>query len=156
SGILLTQLSDNQITNLATLAKVWGFLKYHHPTVTSGQHHWDYELFRVLPNVLAASDQPSANTAISDWIANLGSVAACSPCAVLDTSDLALDTNLDWISDQNLLGTELSQTLQNIFFNRTPQQTQFYVSLVVGIGNPSFDNELSYRNLKLPDSGYQL
>ena len=60
SGIQLTSLSDIQIANLATLAKVWGFVKYHHPAVTGGQHHWDYDLFRVMPQVLAAPDQAAA------------------------------------------------------------------------------------------------
>lgn len=31
-----------------------GFLKYHHLRVTRGEIHWDYELFRVAPRVLAA------------------------------------------------------------------------------------------------------
>jgi hypothetical protein len=31
-------LSSVQIANLATLAKVWGYLKYHHPTVVSGAY----------------------------------------------------------------------------------------------------------------------
>lgn len=78
SGIVLTTLSDTQIANLATLAKVWGFLKYHHPAVTSGQHHWDYDLFRAMPQVLAAPDQATALAAISTWIDSLGPVAPCS------------------------------------------------------------------------------
>lgn len=36
SGVALTALTDNQIANLATLAKVWGFVKYHHPAISSG------------------------------------------------------------------------------------------------------------------------
>jgi len=55
SKIGFTALTDVQVQNLATLAKVWGFLKYHHPAVTGGNHHWDYDLFRVMPQVLAAS-----------------------------------------------------------------------------------------------------
>lgn len=132
-------------------AVVWGFLKYHHPAVTSGQHHWDYELFRIMPQVLAAPDQASALAAISKWIANFGPVAPCTDCATL-----ALNTNLGWLSDTSLLGADLSQTLQSIYANRTPQSTQFYISLVSGVGNPSFKNELTYSSIKFPDSGYQL
>jgi hypothetical protein len=54
SGIVISELSNTQIGNLALLGKVWGFLKYHHPAVTSGTRHWDYDLFRVLPGVLSA------------------------------------------------------------------------------------------------------
>ena len=157
SGITITSLSDIQIQNLAKLAKVWGFLKYHHPAVTSGQHQWDYDLFRVLPAVLAAADGPTANQAIADWItARLGTVTPCTVCATLDTSDLYMDTNLDWLSDGSLLGSSLSQTLQSIYVNRTPAARTFFVSMYPGAGSPLFQNESYYAGISLPDSGYQL
>jgi len=156
SRVSLTNLSDVQVTNLSTLAKVWGFLKYHHPAVTTGLHHWDYALFRVLPLVLAAADSTAANAAVSDWITGLGPVDDCAPCATLDSSDLSLNPNVDWIRDESLLGAGLSQTLQSIYRNRMPAAQQFYISLAPGIFNPSFDHELSYGSLRLPDSGYQL
>ena len=91
SGITLTTLSSTQIANLVTLAKVWGFVKYHHPAVTSGQHHWDYDLFRVMPDVLAAPDQTTALNAISTWIANLEPVSSCTACATIDTQRLVAE-----------------------------------------------------------------
>src|SRR5688572_22834094 len=51
SRISLSELSDIQVQNLATLGKVWGFLKYHHPLITAGERHWDYDLLRVLPSI---------------------------------------------------------------------------------------------------------
>jgi C-terminal processing protease CtpA/Prc len=156
SGIALTGLTDLQIKNLATLAKVWGFLKYHHPAITAGGRHWDYDLFRVLPPVLAAVDSASANLALSSWIAGLGPVAECSNCATLDTSDLYMAATLDWIGDTSLLGADLSQTLGSIYRNRTPAASQFFVSLAPGIFNPYFDHELGYYALNLPDAGYQI
>ena len=54
-----------------------------------------------------------------------------------------------------MLGADLSQTLRSIRDNR-PSGKQFYVSKVEGIGNPSFDHELGYTNLKFPDAGFQL
>ena len=56
SRIALTSLTPVQIANLATLARVWGFLKYYHPVITAGHRHWDYDLFRIMPAVLAAPD----------------------------------------------------------------------------------------------------
>jgi hypothetical protein len=41
SGISVGALSKFQIANLATLGKVLGFLKYHHPDVRSGRRNWD-------------------------------------------------------------------------------------------------------------------
>lgn len=156
SGVTLSELSDVQIKNLALLGKVWGFLKYHHPAVTSGRRHWDYDLFRVLPQVLAAGDSVAANTAISNWIDSLGSLVECTACATLDAGDLYMGTNLDWIADEPLLGADLTQRLRTIHRNRTTAREQFFVSLAPGVLNPVFDNELSYPGLKLPDAGYQL
>ena len=156
SRINVTDLSNVQIKNLATLAKVWGFLKYHHPAVTGGLHHWDYELFRILPRVLNTADSAAANTVISSWIAGLGGIEDCTYCASLYSGDLYLSPDLDWIADELLLGADLSRTLQTVYRNRRPAEEQFYVSMVPGIGNPAFENELAYESLKLPDSGYQL
>jgi hypothetical protein len=154
--ITLTNLSDIQIKNLAKLAKVWGFLKYHHPAVTSGQRHWDYDLFRILGSVIAAGDGAAANQAISGWITSLGEVAECTICATLDTGDLSLSTNLDWLADESLLGSDLSQTLRSIHRKRTPAAKTFFVSLAPWVLNPVFENEQSYRSVKLPDAGYQM
>jgi hypothetical protein len=56
SGVGLSSLSDSQVQNPATLGKVWGFLKYHHPAIVSGKRQWDYDLISILPRVLDAAD----------------------------------------------------------------------------------------------------
>ena len=155
SGIVLKQLTAVQIENLATLAKVWGFLKYHHPQVTSGKLHWDYELFRVLPSVLDAPNRKGGNAALLHWVEKLGPVAPCNPCAKLNENDLDFGPDLDWIANETLLGPELNQRLSSIRNNRAPG-SQFYVSKVRGVGNPSFDHELSYQDIQFPDFGFQL
>ncbi|MEM8997860.1 MAG: hypothetical protein AAGF23_23975, partial [Acidobacteriota bacterium] len=43
-----------QVETLTLTARIWGFLKYHHPRIAGGELHWDFELFRVLPDLLAA------------------------------------------------------------------------------------------------------
>jgi C-terminal processing protease CtpA/Prc len=155
SGISINELTPVQIENLETLGRVWGFLKYYHPRVTSGERHWDYELFRVLPKILAARDQVAGNAVLQGWIAKLGSVSPCNPCARLHEAGLQYQPDLDWIANEKLLGPDLSRTLQSIRENRL-SDTQFYVSLVAGVGNPSFDHEPGYSNLKVPDFGFQL
>lgn len=155
SRLAVHKLTDTQVENLATLGKVWGFLKYHHPRVTSGELHWDYELLRVLPTIIDAPDRGAANSALARWIEKLEPVAPCNPCVKLEESDLYLRPDLHWIDDQARLGKELIQTLRSIRNNRTTGK-QFYVSLVPEVGNPSFQHELDYASLKLPDFGFQL
>jgi hypothetical protein len=153
--IAVTQLSKIQIDNLVTLGKVWGFLKYHHPAVTAGKRQWDYDLLRILPAVLAANDKAAANAAILKWIQTLGPVQPCNPCAKLDRLKLQFAPDLDWISNQQQLGPELSRELQSIYANRSIG-SQFYVSLMPEVLNAKFEHELPYLNLKFPDFGFQL
>ena len=68
--------------------------------------------------------------------------------------NLKFGPDLDWISDVRVLGAELSHSLIEIRDNRSGKQ--FYVSKVPEIGNPSFNHELAYADVRLPDSGYQL
>ena len=157
SGITLSDLSKTQIDNLATLGKVWGFLKYHHPAIASGQHHWDYDLFRELPQILAAADRTAASTALHNWIAGLGTISECTnTCASLKESDLYMKPGLDWIADEKLLGADLSHDLQRIFRNRNAAGNRFFVSLFPNVHNPQFDHEPIYAGTTLPDAGFQL
>ena len=154
SRIALTELSPAQIENLATLGRVWGFLKYHDPRLADGHLHWDYELFRVLPAILKARDRAAANTALAKWVQSLGPVPECRPCAQLSTADLALKPDIAWIDSESALSPELSRVLRNIYRNRSGKQ--FYVSLrTPGAGNPIFDNEPNYSTV-LTDAGFQL
>jgi C-terminal processing protease CtpA/Prc len=155
SRIVLSELSAVQIQNLATTGKVWGFLKYHHPLIIAGERHWDYDLLRVLPAILAAPDRATANTALAKWIAQLGPVKPCA-CVKLDEKEIHLHPRLAWLADNKLLGNELSASLQSIHANRPVSTQQFYVSKAPQVGNPSFDHELSYQSIKLPDAGFQI
>jgi hypothetical protein len=152
----VSALSPAQIANMQLLGKVWGFLKYHDPQVTSGKAHWDYELFRILPAVLKATDAASAQEVMDAWVATFGDVKDCEPCAKLDEADLHLRPKVEWIADTKLLGDALSRRLQAIHRNRPTAARQFYVSLSSVVGNPSFEHELRYSHIKLPDFGFQL
>ncbi len=156
SGIAIQSLTPAQIENLVTLGKVWGFLKYHHPAVVSGQRHWDYDLFRVMPAVLAASGRAEANAAIGRWIDTLGPVKPCAPCARIDETGTTLRPQLDWLKDESRLGADLSRALQSIYTNRPADGKQFYITQGQYVKNPDFQHELGYASLKLPDAGFQL
>lgn len=154
SGIELGSLSPVQIGNLVTLGKVWGFLKYHHPRVTNGEMNWDYELFRVMPEVLAAPDRDRANAVLVEWIRRLGPVPACEPCAELSDS-LELGPDMDWIHDTSVLGDSLSAALQHIYKNRT-MASQVYAGATPGVGNVDLSSEKPYPSQVDPDGGYRM
>ncbi len=156
SGVTIQFLTPEQIANLVTLGKVWGFLKYHHPAIASGQRHWDYGLFRVMPAVLAASNRFEGNGAILRWVLALGPVKDCAPCASLSDTGIVLRPQLDWIKDESRLGAPLSYALKSIYANRPADGKQFYLTQVQYVKNPEFQHELGYAAVKPADAGFQL
>jgi C-terminal processing protease CtpA/Prc len=155
SGVIAGDaLTIVQITNLAILGKVWGFLKYHHPAITAGDRDWDRDLFQVMPRVLAAPDQASAAAVIFRWIADLGPITECLRCVPPLPNDAVLSPDLGWLNDKNLLGNELSDLLRRIYLNRVTSQ-QWYVSLAPGTRNPEFPHEAVYPAMNA-DFGLQL
>jgi C-terminal processing protease CtpA/Prc len=134
---------------------VWGFLKYHHPKITAGTLHWDYELFRILPSILAATNPASANERLVEWIDHLGELAPGSP-PNSDDSNLHLPSPKTWLGSDDPSTQRLAKHLQAVHAGRSSDPNQFYLSKVPGVGNPSFDHEPAYTGVSLPDSGYQL
>lgn len=155
SGIHIGSLSKAQISNLVTLGKVWGFLKYYDPLVTSGRFQWDYELFRVMPSILKAPDVVTANAILLHWINGLGPVASCGHCVQPNATNVVFEPDLTWIKNTDVLGKALSNKLQSIRINRKAG-SQFYLALTPVVGNPIFKHELAYPEIKTPDSGFQL
>jgi C-terminal processing protease CtpA/Prc len=155
SKIAIAALTPAQIEHLATLGQVWGFLKYHHPVVTGGERNWDFELFRVMPSLLAAVDHKAANEVLLRWIEDLGPVTPGSPVAI-DESKLHFKPDHAWLEDETRVGPALRARLRSIAFLGAGAKKQFYVSLAPGVGNPVFENEAAHAGIRIPDSGYQL
>ncbi len=155
SAVDVDLLNAANIDHLVLLGKVWGFLKYHHPAITSGNHHWDYDLFRFLPQYLPLGDDVAAQSALVQWIDGLGELAPCKPCAK-ERTDWQLDGDLSWINDTDLLGNALSERLQWVYKNRHSEGNQFFAKINSGPKNPLFERELAYDHLGFPDAGYRL
>jgi len=155
SGIEINTLTKTQIENLAILGKVWGFLKYHHPQIATGNFHWDFEMLRVLNDVLETEDPSQLQNTLSEWVAGIGVPESCEPCATVP-ENLHLSPPVGWIRDQDMLGPGLSDQLQRIYTNRFSGEKQFYVSLTPNVGNPVFENELTYESRNLPDMGFRI
>jgi C-terminal processing protease CtpA/Prc len=148
-------LTTSQIDNLVLLGKIWGFAKYHHPSITSGRVDWDSELLGIIPAVLKARGRAPTMITISNWLARLDAPIACNPCAKIP-GDPYFQPRIDWIRDERILGRPLSEQLQRIYDNRRTDPSQQYVSFVPGVGNPVFTNEKEYDDKTLPDSDLRL
>jgi len=153
SRFALATLSDAQVDALVLTGKVWGFLKYHHPAVTAGQHHWDFDLLRRLPALTTARQSRDVQRLLIDWIDSLGPVPDRAPQS--QTAELQLRPDLRWLDDRKLLGKELSARLKAVYRNRVPGQQNF-VCLAPNVGNPLLGDEPLYPQVTFPDSGFQI
>ncbi|MCD4664274.1 MAG: peptidase S41, partial [Bacteroidales bacterium] len=153
SEVEILNLTPGRIDNLVLLGKVWGFLKYCHPEIAKGNYNWDYELFRVLPKYLNASNETKREGLLLQWINDLGEIDECKTCDT--TSEVAfLKPDLKLITN-SIVSESLKDKLYYIYNNRN-QGKHFYIKMAPGVGNPEFKNENAYTNMPYPDAGYRL
>ena len=118
SAVVVSTLSALQIDNLAKLGKVWGFLKYHHPAISTGHRNWDYDLLGVLPAVLDARSREDGNETLARWALEMGETPPPRSFASLSKTLIQLDPDVGWIESESMFGASLSRLLQTTY--RTP------------------------------------
>ncbi len=141
-----------KIEDLAVLGKVWGFLKYHHPVVATQNSNWDLELFRLLPDILAAQTKLERNEILNRWVVGLGTFDATGNAPPAGPVKLEPDTS--WI-DSRTLGVKLAKQL-NLVKNARRAGNNRYIRMAANVGNPVFQNEDPYPALTYPDTGYRM
>jgi C-terminal processing protease CtpA/Prc len=153
SGISLSSVDAMQRQHLKYLGLIWGFLKYYHPAIATGNYQWDYELFRVLPKVLAAQNNQERDEVLTKWILALGAFEPGKEIKV-KASEVKLLPDLQWITDAQF-STELTNLLLKVKQAKRPKE-HYYIDFYPGVGNPEFKNEKSYPDIKYPDAGFRL
>ncbi|ANF51572.1 hypothetical protein A0O34_14125 [Chryseobacterium glaciei] len=133
-------LSETQ--KLESLCKVWGFLKYYHPSVAKGNLDWDNQLFLKLNEIEKINDKNQLNEFYSNWIDSLGRVEICEQCKKEDNKLYFLKNfDLNWINNQIIFSENIIQKLSYIQNNRNIGDHYYF-----GIGGRKvfFRNENSY------------
>ena len=152
SKIGTVNLTDSKTEDLSVLGKVWGFLKYYHPSIAKGDFNWDYELFRIMPKVLDAKNRNERNKILSAWIIGLGTITPGNEVKI-KSETIKLKPDLTWLN-KSILGDELAMQLTNIEKAQRSEEN-YYVDLSSGSG-PGFQNEKAYQTVKYPDAGYRM
>ena len=145
-------LSDIQHENLVLLGQVWGFLKYHHPTIAGGELDWDQELVQLLPQYLALKETDARSKILVEWIDKLGPADLCTNCKKTD-KDAVIAPDHQWLF-QTEMSTTLRSKLHDIYSNRH-QGSQHYV-VISDSGSPQFPNEKHYKDDVYPDVAHRL
>lgn len=96
NAISFAQSTNNENANIATLCKVWGFLKYYHPNIAGGKYNWDNELINFLPNYLKATSNIERSDSLEAWIDRFGEIPKCTTCNDSLLMEAKLKPDFSW------------------------------------------------------------
>ena len=148
-------LTKNQQENLYVLAKLWGFLKYHHPDVAKGNNNFDAALFKIIQPVTNAPNAKKRNELLLNWINSLGNETDYRISKDLPVKDVHISPNLAWINDKHIFSNELINKLNSIYAHRNKSDNA-YIKLMPGVLNPNFDGEEKYTAMAGDDDGLRM
>ena len=155
ANIIFAQNNLSETKKLATTVKVWGFLKYYHPSVAVGKYNWDEELLKILSRVENCGNTEQLSQVYLDWINSLGTIKKCTKCDKKDNIKYFYKNfDLSWTENSKYFNEELSSKLKYIEENRS-QRKNYYVRESAG-GNIEVKNEPEYLDKDYPDRNHRL
>ncbi|MCD4791829.1 MAG: peptidase S41 [Bacteroidales bacterium] len=153
SKITSIVLNEQKIKDLKTLGLIWGFLKYYHPNIASGNYNWDFELFRILPKIIKSKNTYERDEYLTNWIKSIGEYKLVKGDKE-DKGDVKIKPDLDWIKNSNFSNILIAE-LTNVM-NAKRSNNNYYIGLHKYNGNPDFKNEATYSDMKYLDAGFRL
>ena len=147
-GFTMEEPSKSDIEKLEVIGKLWGFLKYFHPNVASGNYDWDNELFQILPLI----ENNDFDLKIEEWVNSLGNFQL--EKASDKIQDIKFSPNFDWFENQ-FITTNLKRKLENILKAKRLENNH-YVHFSEELKIPVFDNERIYSTMQYEDYGMKL
>jgi C-terminal processing protease CtpA/Prc len=136
---------------LTTLARVWGFLKYHHPGIARPHLDWDSVLVASLPSVQAAQTRQHFNEQLTQLLTLLGPLPAQNNYLPANL----LDRNVDvaWLQHDPALAPPLRAALQRVRDCHAFPASHPYLTTNYGLIR---HQERAYASPALPSSAYRL
>ena len=153
SGVKDIVLTDDVHNRLVDLGKIWGLLKYRHPTVAKGNTEWDKVLFTAINFIVNAADNTEVEKYYAELLTNLGKVERFP--LVFSSDKVALPSNYEWI-DQLAFSSSLKNELKNLQYANFDKH--HYYGFAPGVGNVEIKNEHAYIKIQdpNPDIGLRL
>ncbi|RZK48487.1 MAG: hypothetical protein EOO99_10150 [Pedobacter sp.] len=140
---------------LVTFLKVWGFLKYFHPTIAQGHIDWDETFLKGIQDIQKFNNKAEINNYYKDLIASLGPVPKCRNYKIQNPDLKVYQADMGWLTDTTQFDTEVKSKLHYIAENPY-QKEHYYVGKSKGVGNPIFKNEKVYKDSIYPSQAMRL
>jgi len=153
SGVKEFALSDDRLKRLVDLGKIWGLLKYRHPTIAKGNIDWDKWLFAAINSIVELDKDTDIEKYYAESLNSLGKVEKFP--IIFSSNKISLSSNYEWI-DHLPFSSSLKNELMNLKYANF--EKHHYFGFYAGVGNVEIKNELSYKNIRdsNPDVGLRL
>jgi len=148
SKFVLNELSKKDIDKLQLISKLWGFLKYYHPNVASGNYDWDDQLFQLLTNL----EKEDFDIILENWVTSLGDFQI--EPKIDSLNDVKLAPDFKWFQNKYVTAN-LKNRLNNIIKAKR-SESNYYVSIDEEVNRPIFENEKTYSTINYEDDGIKL
>lgn len=138
---------------IEVFTKVWGFLKYHHPAVATGNINWDSVYVNSLPEIEKSVSTIAFNRQILRLINDSGGLERDTPVH-LPASLFSLNHNLKWIDEDKLISANVRARLKDIYIFRNQKENRY-----IKLSNQTpadYSGELQYADMAFPERNYRL
>jgi C-terminal processing protease CtpA/Prc len=146
-------LKKEQEKPLVVLGQLWGFLKYHHPSVAAGGYDWDEELIKRIPAVMNAKNEAEWKKILNEWVNGLPPVAK-SEKDVIPDSIIKVRPDYGELFNPEYLNTETVEKLKFILNNAQVKENHYIKQK--NYGRYKIDNEPAYADMLFPELPYRL
>ncbi len=157
---LLTTISVSSVgqtfdktTRIKNFIKVWGFLKYYHPSIAAGKLSWDSVFVHNIQGVIDAKKPIEFNNKILNVINSIGKAAQIKRQIVPDSLFANNKTNINWITKSTIYSDEIKRLLKHTYDNKN-QDTNRYIKMVYY--TTDFSGEDQYLRMAFADTKYRL
>lgn len=149
-----SQTPIDESAKIVAFCKVWGFLKYHHPSVAKGRYDWDKEFIVNIKMVEQLKSKEEVNKFYYKWISGLGKLKKqrkrdLPPDAILDNYDLK------WLTDTTVFTNQVTELLL-LTQNNSSAKNHYVKRKFFGLAAPSYINEAPYKDSIYPSSEMRL
>ena len=152
-----------QIERLATLGKIWGFLKYYHSGVATGPVRWDSVLLVAVPRARDARTSAEYRAVVQSLLDVAGPVLACpysgdghagnaARCRTVSPDSMRINLDLRWLQDTTILGERIARQLARVREN-PHRGSGHYVSFRT---TAKFDADTALQTPEYPPEGQRL
>ena len=144
-------LSSN--TRIKNYIKVWGFLKYYHPIIATGNIDWDSVFINHIHKIVDAKNSNEFNSEILSVINSVRKPPKIESNKSPDSLFVINKVNINWINNSRFFDNQIKNELRYIYENKN-QDTNRYIKM--DYLTTDFSGEKKYESMSFPNLKYRL